>query len=341
MDHYLTVDLFRKETAVEIIGNDRWFMRGVSVQSIYGNAVHAGSDGAQLWNIGGLSSLQTFGVRFDGKNGLILNFTVMSIVGIGGVYMAPGNRLENEGFIVSLSPDVAAIVVGKGGGLATIVNSGEVTGAVAVSSRGAAADIVNVGTLSGAVQLADARDEVRNLGTIAGDVHLGGGRDLFDGRGGTAIVVSGDGGADRLIGGEASDTLIGGRGRDVLRGSGGDDTLVGCYGEDVLKGGEGVDTFVFLRAGKGNVDRIADFVVGEDRIHLDNGIFAALGAEGALSAGAFGVGAKALDGDDRVLYDPTTGVLKYDANGDAPGGVKVIARLAKGLDLDHAHFDVI
>ena len=82
------------------------------------------------------------------------------------------------------------------------------------------------------------------------------------------------------------------------------DTIHGRSGADTLTGGKDADTFVFDRAlGPNNVDTISDFAPGIDKIQLDDAIFTAIGAVGALAAGAFALGTVALEADDRILYD--------------------------------------
>jgi Ca2+-binding RTX toxin-like protein len=109
-----------------------------------------------------------------------------------------------------------------------------------------------------------------------------------------------------LTGNQFGQLVLGNAGANVLDGKGGADTLVG-YG--------GADTFAFTSAlGGGNVDVVADFVSGTDKIALDDAVFTALGL-GALSANAFVIGSAALDADDRIIYNTSNGGLYYDADG--------------------------
>jgi Ca2+-binding RTX toxin-like protein len=174
---------------------------------------------------------------------------------------------------------------------------------------------------------------------LHGEVSLGAGEDVFIGNSGGALIVDGGAGKDVIVGGAGADHLVGGRGKDRLFGGEGDDTIVGCYGKDVLEGGDGADTFVFanLKA----PDRIKDFAIGEDRIHLDNAAMKALGSDGALAEDAFQVGPHATDDEHRIIYDEETGDLWYDKNGSDDGGVTKLAKLAPGLDLTHHHFEII
>lgn len=52
-------------------------------------------------------------------------------------------------------------------------------------------------------------------------------------------------------------------------------------------------------------------------------------------------GAAAHDVDNRIVYDPTTGALFYDANGILAGGVTQIATLTTKPTLTYADFVVI
>lgn len=71
---------------------------------------------------------------------------------------------------------------------------------------------------------------------------------------------------DRLEGNASANNLLGGAGVDTLLGLAGGDRLIGGAGADVLTGGAGLDTFVFLPTD--GIDKITDFVVGQDHIEL-------------------------------------------------------------------------
>lgn len=128
---------------------------------------------------------------------------------------------------------------------------------------------------------------------------------------------------------------------NTITGGAGNDTLNGLGGSDVLTGGGGSDHFVFSTApGAGNIDSITDFVVGTDRIDLDDAIFTAL-TVGSLPAGAFATGNVAADADDHILYDPVTGALYYDADGAGGADAVQFATLSAGLTLSATDFGVI
>lgn len=179
-------------------------------------------------------------------------------------------------------------------------------------------------------------DPAKHAGDLADTLRGGNGNDsVYGGPGDDALF--GNAGADRLTGGHGDDQLKGGKGEDKVFGNRGDDTLAGGKDRDTLKGGRGEDSFVFdAKLGGGNIDRIADFKVGSDRIGLDRDIFKGIGA--VLNNKEFHIGKKAADADDRIIYNKNKGHLIYDKNGSESGGAKLFARLDKKLDLDHQDF---
>lgn len=136
---------------------------------------------------------------------------------------------------------------------------------------------------------------------------------------------------DSYRGTEFKDKIDLGKGNDVLNGKG---------GNDILKGGKGKDTFEFDTAlGANNVDKIKDFSVKDDKIHLGASIFSAL-YKGKLADSAFVVGTAAKDADDRIIYDRKSGALSYDADGSGAGAAIKFATVGKNLDLSADHFFV-
>jgi Ca2+-binding RTX toxin-like protein len=149
------------------------------------------------------------------------------------------------------------------------------------------------------------------------------------------ITTNGSGGTSGidLAGNDLSQKIFGNAGSNILDGKGGNDTLSGLGGQDF---------FAFSSAlGAGNFDSIADFDVADDTIYLDRAIFAALPL-GALSAAAFkDASTGPVDADDRIVYNPTTGNLAYDADG--VGGIAAIkfANIANHVPLTAADFVVV
>ncbi|WP_180940855.1 calcium-binding protein [Sinorhizobium mexicanum] len=137
-----------------------------------------------------------------------------------------------------------------------------------------------------------------------------------------------------IIGTQFADTIFGGAHNNVISGGVGNDFLDGERGNDTLIGGAGNDTFRFHTAlGAGNVDTIGDFSVVADTIQLENAVFTAFTATGAMSAASFSA---------HILYNSGTGALSYDANGTGTtGGVTQFATLGPGLALSYADFVII
>jgi serralysin len=150
-------------------------------------------------------------------------------------------------------------------------------------------------------------------------------------------TITGNALANILWGGAGNDVLDGGAGADTLDGGANNDELDGGLGNDVLFGGAGDDAFVFSTSlGVSNVDQIYDFNVANDVIHLDVAIFSAL-STGALGADNFIVGTAALDANDHIIYDATTGALSYDADGSGAAAAVVFATLNPGLAITNDH----
>ncbi|MFC7497706.1 putative Ig domain-containing protein [Enterovirga sp. GCM10030262] len=135
-----------------------------------------------------------------------------------------------------------------------------------------------------------------------------------------------------LTGGAAIDGT-GNGGRNTIVGNGAANVLNGGAGIDRLVGGAGADRFVFdSRPDAGNLDTIADFA-SNDIIALNRKIFDGLDANGPLGAGAFRLGGRALDADDRIVYDRAAGKLFYDADGNGAGAAVQLAQLRPGTAL--------
>lgn len=135
-----------------------------------------------------------------------------------------------------------------------------------------------------------------------------------------------------ITGNDVGQTIIGNYGNNILDGKGGNDTLRGLGA---------ADTFSFTTAlGADNVDQIADFESGIDTIALSQATFDAL-APGELDPEALAIGSAATESDDRIVYDPTTGNLSYDADGSGDGAAVLFAKLAGAPQLTSTDFIVI
>jgi Ca2+-binding RTX toxin-like protein len=208
----------------------------------------------------------------------------------------------------------------------------------------------------------DGNDYLEGRG--GGDTLIGNGgndRYLVDAEGITIVEAAGDGNDLILVGMDfslpenvhvesisardwsstAPLTLSGNSIANVIVGNAGNNVLSGRGGVDTLQGREGADTFVFdVAPGPGNVDTIADFVSGTDKIALAAAVFGGLAAPG-LPASAFVIGSQAVDADDRIIYNSATGSLLFDADGSGATAAIEFARLSGAPTLLHSDFLVI
>jgi Ca2+-binding RTX toxin-like protein len=160
---------------------------------------------------------------------------------------------------------------------------------------------------------------------------------------GTATINGvGNDAANVLRGNAGNNVLQGLDGNDVLSGKAGNDQLIGGLGNDQLVGGPGADSFRFSTAPNAttNLDVITDFNPPEDFIRLDGAVFTAFAVTGTIGIGAFQTGAAALDSSDRILYDPATGAVRYDADGTGATAAVRFASLKAGLAITNADFFV-
>lgn len=182
-------------------------------------------------------------------------------------------------------------------------------------------------------------------------VNGGAGADLLYGDDGNDSLIGGSDddtlnggtGKDTVSGGTGNDALSGGDGNDVLSGGDGDDFLRGGAGKDTLTGEAGDDRFLFNSTGPANADRIADFDAFIDKIGLEKAAFA--GVHAALNTQEFRLGTVAQDGDDRIVYDQTSGRLYYDPDGTLNGAASapqiLFAILANHATLSFDDFFVV
>lgn len=154
--------------------------------------------------------------------------------------------------------------------------------------------------------------------------------------------------ADTFTGNSGNNSIFGYGGDDAINGGSGNDTLSGGAGKDVLSGGLGKDSFVFDAAlGSTNIDTVKDFKVEDDVIGLSKAIFKALPGAAAtvlneewLHRGA-GV-TKAVESDDYILYNSTTGALYYDADGSGTASAAVrFATLTGAPMLTYLDFGIV
>jgi len=136
-----------------------------------------------------------------------------------------------------------------------------------------------------------------------------------------------------LTGNSSGNVLYGNEGTNVINGGGGNDQLFGLGGLDRYLFDTALDAVT-------NVDEIPNFGVAADTIVLENTIFGAFAA-GPLAAERFIVGTVALEANDNVIYDSTTGALLYDSDGNGAGAAVQFAELAPGLALTENDFLIV
>ncbi len=144
----------------------------------------------------------------------------------------------------------------------------------------------------------------------------------------------------------AANIIIGNSGSNRLTGGAGNDTLNGKEGNNILTGGTGMDYFQFKTADHietGHIDTITDFNVVDDTIKLDKTVFTVFTnpIPSAIATSQFVIGSKALDADDFIIYDNTTGKLLYDPDGSGSDAAIQFATITAGLPMDNKDFHVI
>ena len=153
---------------------------------------------------------------------------------------------------------------------------------------------------------------------------------------GAGAQLTGSAFGDLIIGGAGKDVLSGGLGNDILKGGLGNDLLIGGLGNDTLTGGNGNDLFVFNTKpnNKSNVDLITDFASGKDHLEFSKAAFSALhavaGVGSGLKASEFVSSPTATHGttaNSHLIYNSTSGVLYYDADGSGAGAAVKVAIL--------------
>jgi Ca2+-binding RTX toxin-like protein len=159
------------------------------------------------------------------------------------------------------------------------------------------------------------------------------------------VNLPGTSGSDQLTGSTGNDTLIGGAGNDILTGDSGDDILTGGSGNDTLSGGTGRDQFIFstgtrFKRRQDGIDKILDFVQGDDKIVLSKKMFKGLKKVSFASVKSV---AKAQTSPAMITYVQKTGSLYYNQNKSAKGfgGGGQFADLTDGLALSVGDFTLI
>lgn len=255
---------------------------GASITGYEGGIVVNG-DGADLTNRGAVTGAKEFGILFgSGSRNVVLDNT-------GDIYGG------NQGVWVLNTVDGGTI------NNAGIIRSG-VTGISLTLNAGVTTTISNAkdGTIRGkakAIEVNFGAIDFKNSGTVAGLTHCD--------------FQSGD---DRIENRGVMGEVRLGTGNDVFIFAGGK--------QGPVFGSSGSDQFAFSRkfAKKKDAATIADFTPGEDSIGLSKALFKGIGKPGPLKEKSFAIGNKAKDSSDRIIYDPDTGICRYDPDGK--GGTK-------------------
>lgn len=156
--------------------------------------------------------------------------------------------------------------------------------------------------------------------------------------GSAAIKGNGNELANVISGNSSANVLFGDQGNDRISGGSGNDVLDGGLGNDTLTGGAGLDAFRFAAALSG-VDRIIDFTSGVDRIQLDHSGFG--GIAGPLPAAVFHIGTTAADINDHYIYNPATGALYFDIDGNGSNAAIQFASLTPGTTVALSDFVIV
>ena len=136
--------------------------------------------------------------------------------------------------------------------------------------------------------------------------------------------------------GNYDDVIYANAGNDSINAGAWNDVLNGGAGNDTLTGGTGNDLFVFKTQPNNNtnVDLITDFASGVDHLQFSKAIFAGLhsvaGNGTTLKASEFVSSPTATHGttaNSHLIYNTTSGVLYYDADGNAAGAAVKVAIL--------------
>jgi Ca2+-binding RTX toxin-like protein len=248
------------------------------------------------------------------------------------------------------------------GGNDTLVNRGTIVGDVELGADNDTFDNRG-GTLEGTA-FGNAGGDLFYAGASAEVLDGGADSDLLDFRASTGVTASLDNslggtgwalgdiytniesisgsnsGNDFLRGSNANNILYGNGGTDRLEGLAGNDIVHGGLGADTMAGGAGNDWFQYSAPTEGG-DTILDFgnaAGNNDQFRLSAAGFGGGLVAGALAATRFQSRADNLaqDADDRFIFRTTDQTLWFDVNGNAAGGLTLIADCQAGTVLTAA-----
>ncbi|WP_421725174.1 hypothetical protein [Bauldia sp.] len=203
-------------------------------------------------------------------------------------------------YLVAIDENLRSKVVNQKDG---VIEGGTLEdGYAAVFNANGDMTLINKGKIKGGVSGTTGEEfTLTNTGKIKGDVRLGFEDDKLDNRDGNITGY-----------------------------------IWGHFGRDKLIAGDKKEKFVFDDLT--DFDRVKNFESGKDTFILDQNAFLAL-APGPLEKSAFRRGTEAEDGDDRIIYDETTGNVYYDIDGDGGGFAPVrFAKVDAGQKLKYSDF---
>jgi len=124
---------------------------------------------------------------------------------------------------------------------------------------------------------------------------------------------------ENLEGSNFSDRLSGDALNNKIAGHAGDDIIRGRAGNDDLTGGAGADKFVFEAASINGVDRIRDFVSGEDQLWFNKADYGSTFSFVSNSTGSADLAVA------QFVFNTTSHSLYFDADGSGAGAAVHLA----------------
>ncbi|MBF0609604.1 MAG: hypothetical protein G8345_05885 [Magnetococcales bacterium] len=135
--------------------------------------------------------------------------------------------------------------------------------------------------------------------------------------------------------------ITGNNGDNTLDGGDGNDTLTGGLGADSLTGGAGADTFRYMNLNDAG-DTINDFSLASDKLEFYGPYF------GQLAAGEVGgqyfvanTSGVAQTAEQRFVYNTTSGLLSFDADGVGGSGAVAMVTLNPAVNLAASNILII
>ncbi len=151
---------------------------------------------------------------------------------------------------------------------------------------------------------------------------------------GLGTIINDDTTVIRTTGDAGNNVLVGGAGNETFLGAGGSDTLTGGLGADRFRFNSPDDAF----------DTITDFnPSGGDRIDLfapgfGNLVWGESETNMALNSRVFSVGIASNSWINSIIYNPSNGIVYFDADSMGPGLQKPLIQLSRGLSLTNQSF---